>query len=286
MAKIDEELEQRETYGNAPGWSNNQREVPADAAPKITKDAQAESSPADAEAESSPEQEETQQQESQEATASTSQPEPEKKFNMPPPERWEELRQQREAERQRAERAEQLAQLALQKLQTPQAPIQSEVDPYAGMDAATAEFYRNMDKRIEQKAAQLAQQQVQGVLQAVDAGRRELAEIKLNQFRQANPDIKPGSQDEAVIASYVQQGYDLTSAKKLALFDKLEAENRALKGKQAAVPQKRAAAQSESSSGIPQTAGLPGRGGNWKDKAGEVIDKGGSFQDVLKTVFR
>lgn len=285
MARVDEDLEQRETYGNAPGWSNNQKEVPADAAPKMQQDAPAESSPADAPADPSPAQQESQEQTSEQATPPTSQPQPEKQFNMPPPERWEELRRQREQAEARAVQAEAMARMALEKIQGPQ-PQAQEVDPYAGMDAATAEFYRNMDKRIEQKASAMAQLQIQGVLQSMDAGRRELAEIKINQFRQSNPDIKPGSQEEAAIAGYVQQGYDLNNAKKLALYDKLETENRALKSKQSAIPQKRAAAQSESSSGIPQTAGLPGRPGSWKEKAGEVIDKGGSFQDVLKTVFR
>lgn len=266
MPNIDEEVQQRDTYAPA------------------VKDAQAESSPADAQPDSSPEQE-SQEQPSQEATAPTSQPEPEKKFNLPPQERWEELRRQREDAERRAQQAEAMARMALEKIQSPQ-QVQPEVDPYAGMDAATAEFYRNMDKRIEQKAGQLAQVQIQGVLQSLDLGRRELAEIKINQFRQANPDIKPGSQEEAQIAGFVSQGYDLNSAKKLAMYDKLEAENRAFKSKQSSLPQKRAAAQSDSSSGIPQTAGLPGKPRSWKDEASEVLDKGGSIQDVFKRAFR
>ena len=206
-------------------------------------------------------------------------PEPEKKFNMPPEERWEELRQQRLQAEDRAAKAEQLAQLALQKLQNPQA--QPETDPYAGMDAPTAEFYRNMDKRIEQKATQLADQRIAGVLQAVDAGRRELASIKISQFRKENPDIVPGSKEETAIAGYVQQGMDLDMAKKIVRYDTLESENRALKAKQSSVGQKVAANQTGPTTGIPSTSGLPGRPGDWRETVKEAHRKGGSLADIL-----
>lgn len=293
MGNIDEASQERETYGSAPGWSQGEKELAADAAlPLGVKGARAESPTVDAEADSSPAQEEAPQEEvSQEATAPTSQPEPEKKFNMPPAERWEELRREKEEAKARADRAdaraEQLAQAAIQRMsQQPQAQPQPEVDPYAGMDSATADFYRNMDRRIEQKAQMIADARMQPILHAADGLRRHQAEQDIKSFRAENPDIKPGSQEEAVIASHVQQGFDLNTAKKLAMYDKLETENRALKGKQAQVPQKRAAAQSDSSSGIPQTAGLPGRPGSWKDNVSSVHDKGGSFQDMLKAAFR
>lgn len=281
----DEDMQQRETYGGAPGWSQNQK-IAAGVSTQPAQDATVESSPTpDAEAAPSADAQPSEDQSSEQATPPTSQPEPQKPFNMPPPERWEELRREREEARQQAAEARQLAQLALQKLQNPQAPVQPEIDPYAGMDAPTAEFYRNLDRRIEMKAAQLAEQKLQPLAQAYEAGRRKLAEIEIGQFRKDNPDIKANSEEEKAIAGYVQSGFDLLSAKKLALFDKLEAENRALKGKQATIPQKRAAAQSDSSAGIPATAGLPPRPGDWRQKAGDILDKGGTLKDVLGTVF-
>ena len=245
--------------------------------PEEAQDAVVDSSPTDApapSAEVTPVQEPV----SQEGTAPSTPTEP-AQFNMPPAERWEELRQQRVQAEERAAKAESLAQLALQKLQNPQG--QPEVDPYAGMDAPTAEFYRNMDKRIEQKAAQLADQRIAGVLQAVDAGRRELAGMKIAQFRKENPDIKPGSQEEVAIAGYVQNGVDLDSAKKLALYDKLEAENRALKSKHSAVGSKVAANATGPTSSIPAGAGLPGRPGDWRENVREAAKKGGSLADIL-----
>lgn len=256
----EEDVQQVVSYPAAPtrGKSSNT---------PIPEDAPVESSPTDAAAAPSA------------AEEQAPQPEPDKTFNMPPPERWEELRKERDD-------ARRLAELALQKLQAPQptqAP-QPEVDPYAGMDAPTAEFYRQMDRRIEQKASALADQKLQGVLQAVDAGRQELASIKIAQFRKENPDIKQGSPEETAIAGYVQQGFTLDHARKLALYDKLETENRAFKTKQAAVPRK-AAANVESSAGIPESSGLPGRPGDWRQKASEVIDQGGDMLDIANTLF-
>ena len=216
---------------------------------------------------------------SEQETPPTTLPEPVKEFNMPPAERWEELRQHRLQAEERAVKAEQLAQLALQKLQNPQA--QPETDPYAGMDPTTAEQYRALDRRIDQRAAQLADQRIAGVLQAIDAGRRELAGMKIAQFRKENPDIKPGSQEEVAIAGYVQQGVDLDSAKKLALFNKLEAENRALKLKQSAVGSKVAANATGPTASIPAGAGLPGKPGDWRENVREAAKKGGSLAEIL-----
>ena len=211
----------------------------------------------------------------------TSQSEPGKSFNLPPEERWNQLRADRQEAITRAERAEAMARMAMEKFQSPQAPVAPEVDPYAGMEPQTAEFYRHLDKRIEQKASQLADQRMQGVLQAVNAGRQELASIKVAQFRKENPDITPGSPEEAAIASAVQQGYDLDTAKKLALYDKLDAENRALKSKQALTGSKAAANQTAPTSGIPSTAGLPGKPGDWRDGVRNAIRRGGSLADIV-----
>ena len=261
------------TYGESRGWSKAMAKAEE---PQPDSDAATDSSPVqDVPVESSPIEQE---QVTEQAPPTPSQPVVEPPFHEHP--RWREVQQ--EKEQLRLEKQQLLE--TLQRV-APQPHAQPEVDPYAGMDPQTAEFYRQMDRRIEQKAAAIAAQQLQGITPAADNIRRELAEIKIAQFRRENPDIKPGSQEEAAIAGFVQQGFDLNTAKKLALFDKLETENRVLKTKRASVPQKVAASNTEASAGIPSGSGLPPRRSDWRDRAAEAVDKGGSFLDVANTLF-
>lgn len=266
--------EGRQSYPPAPTRGGNPN------AP-MPEDANADSSPADASSVSSTD---GQEQVSQEGTAPSTQPE--SKFHMPPESRWQELIDQKN-------KAEQLARLALEKLQAPQAPVAPVEDHWKGLvdhpDPATAQFYQQQRGLFQREAERMADQKLQGVLQAVDAGRRELAEIKISQFRKDNPEITVGSPEESAIAGYVQQGFDLQNAKKLALYDKLEAENRALKTKgqqrSNALPQK-IAANVESGSGVPETAGLPGQHMTFADRAAKIYDEsGGDIKQVLKAVF-
>lgn len=281
----EEPLAVRETYGDAPGWSTKERPAGAPSsappAPVPHPDAPAESSPA--------EEVVVEEQATQEGTAPSTQPEPPtRKWNEPPESRWEELRQQKAAAEARAAQAESLARMALEKVQGPQAPSVPVVDPWAGLvdhpDPATAQFYQKQQQLFQHEARKVAEAQGQSVLQAVDAGRRELAAIKISQFRKDNPDIKPGSPEEAQIAGFVGQGVDLEVAKKLVLYDTLERENRALKAKQSSVPQKRAA-NTESSAGMPSTTGLPRPRGTTEEVAREVLDKGGSPLDAAAAFF-
>lgn len=276
-----------QTYGNAPGWS--EREGLNAAGPGAPG---ASPTPPDAPADSSPVEETVpvQVQEPEETPSTPSQPVPEpKKWNQPPQERWEELRTQRAEAERRAQQAEQLAQLALQKLQTPTTPSVPQPDPWEGLvnhpDPATAQFYQQQQRLFQHEAMKVASQQGQATLQAVDAGRRELAAMKIATFRRDNPDIKPGSPEEGAMAGFVSQGMDLDMAKKLATYDRLEAENRAFKSKQSSVGAKRSAANSDASSGIPATAGLPGKVSSSEDRAGEVHDKGGSWREVAGSFF-
>ena len=84
---------------------------------------------------------------------------------------------------------------------------------------------------------------------------------------------------------FIQRGFDLDTAHKLSRFDQLEAEVNTLKGKQAAIPRKVAAGNADSSSGIPAASGLPARASTPRDRAGAVLDKGGSFHDTVKAFF-
>lgn len=271
--------EGRSTWGGGAGWSANKTPV----APEPSTDAAGASSPpTDALAVSSPAEEESMP--SAEPSAPTDSPSAAPAWNVPPKERWDELVQQaNEAKRERDE-SRRLAELAMTKYQAPPQPVVPEHDPWAELvnhpDPATSQFYQKQRALFQHEA----RQSQQGMLQAVDAGRRELAAIKIAAFRRENPEIKPGSPEEATIAGYVGQGLDLEMSKKLALYDRQEVELRALKSKQAAVPSK-ANANTERSSGIPAGAGLPSTKATWREQAGEILDKGGSLADVGNLLF-
>lgn len=227
----------------------------------------------------SAEQAPVQEQVSQEGTAPTTLPDPAQTFHMPPAERWEELRQQKAAAEQRAQHAEQLAQLALQRLQGVVQPA-TQQDYWSGKvdhpDAVTAQFYQQQKAMVDPII-----QEVRSMRDAVDAGRKELAEVKIENFRLRNPNITPNSEDEKAIAGLVSQGFPLDAARKLTLYDRQEQELQALKAKHSSVGQKVAANQTGPTQGMPATAGLPGRPGDWRDSVRQAARKGGTLADIV-----
>ena len=168
--------------------------------------------------------------------------------------RWQE--RQRELEALRAQNQQLLD--AMQRMAQPAQPMQPPADPYAGMDAPTAEFYRNMDRRIEQKAQEIAARQMQPILQTVDLGRQQLAKVTLASFYKENPDITPNSEESQAIAQKLYQGYDLEDAKWVVMGPKyhqqLTQQRHTTVTKQAAHRQQ---APPEGGPGIPATSGLP-----------------------------
>ena len=279
MPQADEEMQQRQTYGS--GRSQNAR--PDD----VAQGAPAASPTAPSAADIAPAQDAppSLEQVSEQAPPPTSQPEPEKRFNMPPQERWDEVIRQKEQAEQRAAQAEAMARMALERINPAQSvQQQQEPDPYAGMDPVTADWYRKIDARMEQKAEAVARQYIGQVQQSMQMRDQELTAIKVENFRKQYG-IEKGSPEEASIVPYVSQGYSLEAARKLALFDRLEKENQSFRGKQASIPQRIAASNAESSSGIPSTNGLPAKQGDWRDKVESTIDKGGSFIDAVRAAF-
>lgn len=252
--------------------------------PDEVQDASAVSSPApDAPAASSAEQSPETQQPSEQAPPQPSQPAT-PPFNMPPADRWEQLRRERQEAVDRANRAEAMARMALEKLQTASpGPVQP--DPWEGKvnhpDPATAQFWQEQRRLSQVEAERIADQKLQGVLQVVNAGRAELAALKAAQFRKENPEISPGSEVETAIVQLMGQGYDIESAKKLVLYDRVESELKALKSKQATVGQKVAANATGPTTSIPATSGLPGQPGNWRENVKQAIRKGGSLADIV-----
>ena len=246
--------------------------------PEEPQDAGVDSSPTPDAAGSSPDVSPEQPQGSEQVTP----PEPVKEFHMPPAERWEELRQKSIASEERAQRAETMARMALERVQAPTSP---QADPWDGKvnhpDAQTAMFWQEQKRLFEYEARRVSDQQNQSLMQVVDAGRRELAAIKISHFRKENPDIKPDSPEEKAIAGLVSQGYDLESARKLALYDRLEQENQALKSKQSSVGSKAAANATGPTTSIPAGAGLPGKPGDWRENVRQAARKGGGLADIL-----
>lgn len=202
--------------------------------------------------------------------------------------RFQELIQQNKELARREEESRRLAQMTIERFQpqTPQAA--PEKDPWEGYvnhpDPQTAQFWQTQRQLFQREAEKMADTKLSQVMEAVNAGRNELAQIKVAEFRRQNPEIKPGSQEEASIAGYVQQGYDLETAKSIVMFPKVQARLSELEKKQSAVP-KKAAANVASTSGIPAGAGLPAQKGDWRETASSVIDKGGSAVDAFNAVF-
>ena len=207
--------------------------------------------------------------------------------------RWIERQRELEDARRRADQAEHLARLALERSQLPQAPV-AQPDPWEGKvnhpDATTAQYWQEMRRLVQYERQQAKQEAVQELMPVIDAGRQELARISVQEFRRQNPDIKPGSEEERLVAAYMNGQIDnvrhpIESARRNALYDRLEAENRALKSKQSSVSQKRAAAHTDSSAGIPQTAGLPQTKASAEEAAGEVLSQGGNAVQAAAAFF-
>ena len=131
-------------------------------------------------------------------------------------------------------------------------------------------------------------QRLTGLERTVEAGTKELAEVRVENFRLKNPDITPNSPEEQAISHYVREGYPLEAARKMGLFDlhygKLQVENTTLKGQRALTPQKLAANASDASAGIPATAGLPRPPGDWRDRVRQAYRKGGDLMDIANSL--
>lgn len=294
MAMVEEGSQERETFGNAPGWSAREKSgvapPPASAAPGAPEA----SPPPDAPAASSAAEEGAAQEAPSEGAPPPSSPASEPTYHVPPKERWDEvIAQRKEAERQRDE-ALRLAQSIAARPAVPTAPAQPVRDPWEGLvnhaDPATAQFYQQMRAVVSHEREQAKQEAIAALAPVIDAGRQEIARLNTREFRKENPDIKPGSEEERLIVAYMSGQVDgvlhpLDSAKRNALFDRLETENRALKAKASGTPQKRAAANIEATSGIPATAGLPPKPGDWRERAGSILDQGGDMVDVAKALF-
>lgn len=110
-----------------------------------------------------------------------------------------------------------------QRLQQPQPQPQFQQpaqDPYANMTPEEERFWRSVDVRAER----IAEQKIQKVNPMLDAGIRELTNMKVQQFRDTHKDIKPDSPEEIQIAQKIQMGYLPEDAYRAVMWDKKVAE--------------------------------------------------------------
>jgi len=86
----------------------------------------------------------------------------------------------------------------------PTQPVQQQpVNPYANMSPEEERFWRAVDERAEK----VAERKLSQITPVIEAGRMEIAQSKVVQFRQAHPDIKPDSPEEMEIAQRISAGY-------------------------------------------------------------------------------
>jgi hypothetical protein len=209
--------------------------------------------------------------------------------------RW--IERQRELERERQEKEalrqqnQQLMDL-VQRTSTPPAPIQEDIwkGKVDHADPATAQYWQTQRMLMEHHERQAEERAVKRLQPLIQSGMAKLAAIDLKEFRRENPEIQAGSPEERMIVDYMEGRVDgtrhtLDSARNNVVIRRLETENRALKAKQTAVSQKRAAANVESSSGIPAVSGLPGKTASSDERARAILAKGGSWKDTAAAFF-
>ena len=189
-------------------------------------------------------------------------------FNTHP--RW--IERQRELEELR-EQNRQLLTIAQQRNLQPPQPQADPLQPLVNhQDPATAQFWQQVQTVARHVSQQTAREAVQPVEQYVQLGRQELATMTLAQFRRENPDIAPGSAEEAAIARLVAPsngapGLPLEYAKRVVMYDhltsKLQQQKQADTTKRQV--QKRVATP-EATAGQPASAGGPARASSFRER--------------------
>jgi hypothetical protein len=103
--------------------------------------------------------------------------------------------------------------LAQQNQQQPQQPTAPQE---LGNTPEEREFWKAVDARADARAEQKFRQ----IAPVIDAGRMELAQMKVQQFRNAHPDIKSNSPEEIAIAERISSGYLPEDAYKVVMWDR------------------------------------------------------------------
>ena len=106
--------------------------------------------------------------------------------------------------------------LQQQPQQQPQQPTQ---DPYAGMTPEEEKFWRTQRQIAREEAIKVSQEHIGQIKPIIDAGRMEIAQGHVREFRRDHPDIKPNSPEEIAIAEKIQMGYFTEDAYRSVMWD-------------------------------------------------------------------
>ena len=107
-----------------------------------------------------------------------------------------------------------LQQQPQQQPQQPQQPSQE-----LGNNPEEREFWRTQRQIAREEALKVGQEQLGQIRPVIDAGRMELAQMKVQQFRTEHSDIKPNSPEEIAIAEKIQMGYLPEDAYRSVMWD-------------------------------------------------------------------
>ena len=153
-----------------------------------------------------------------------------------------------------------------QRQQTGETPKQVEQDPYAGMDAETAQFYRNLDQRTQSMIQREAEKLSKPLVQQTEYLKSQLARIQEKEFRTTNKDVEPNSREEKEIAHLISAGLDPEKAAWAVMGPKrIEmAKTESAKKKDIKIKQK---AEANLETGIAPQSGVPkGQNMSFRDK--------------------
>jgi len=220
---------------------------------------------------SSPEALEQQSQESQSPTAEqgvTQEPEQQPEEGKIPYSRFKEkvdeanwLKQQLEQQLQR--------QQSQQQFQQPESQPQE-----LGNTPEEREFWRTQRRIAKEVAEQVNREAMGQIRPVIDAGRQELAMMKVQQFRAQHSDVKANSPEEVAIAEKISMGYLPEDAYRSVMWDKrgIEATTQAKQQVKNQIDAKKKANTVDSSASIPaQAQSVPKK--SFKDKFLENLDK-------------
>ena len=90
--------------------------------------------------------------------------------------------------------------------QTGETKKQVEDDPYAGMTAEEAHFYRNLDGRMQKIVQKEAAKIAEPFAQQSQAMAKQLAALQTERIFEANKDLLPGSKEEKDVAELMKLG--------------------------------------------------------------------------------
>lgn len=211
----------------------------------------AESLPADEVAAPSPAEDQASKPEAPaEAPAQQAEPQGEVPFHLHP--RWQEL--QREKEELRRQNFELLELAKRQPIVQTVAPAQ---DPDSGLTPEEKAFWAKVDQRAEQRARQIAAEKERLIASEIQEQRATNAAILYKMFQKDNPDILPGSPEEAKVIELFKRNYDLNDAANLVRLPKIQRELELQKQqKQVQKVQQKVAATQETTTVAPKS-GLP-----------------------------